>query len=114
MEVTSDDVVLGWCDVENRLPRSQNMVKACEAARVYSRSLAILRFLRRDDEMKRCVQILSRRRKNNPVIIGEPGVGKNAILEGAKFGGVKCSYGRVDIMRSFQAKSYGSEMFIND
>ncbi|KAD4585764.1 hypothetical protein E3N88_23365 [Mikania micrantha] len=37
-----------------------------------------------------------------------------SFLAGAKFGGVKCSYGRVDIMRSFRAKSYGSEMFIND
>ncbi|KAL2237376.1 UNVERIFIED_CONTAM: Chaperone protein ClpB3, mitochondrial, partial [Sesamum indicum] len=36
----------------------------------------------RDDEIRRCIQILSRRTKNNPVIIGEPGVGKTAIAEG--------------------------------
>ncbi|KAJ3679174.1 hypothetical protein LUZ60_017185 [Juncus effusus] len=36
----------------------------------------------RDDEIRRCVQILCRRTKNNPVIIGEPGVGKTAIVEG--------------------------------
>lgn len=36
----------------------------------------------RDDEIRRCIQILSRRTKNNPVIIGEPGVGKTAIVEG--------------------------------
>jgi len=36
----------------------------------------------RDDEIRRIVQVLSRRRKNNPVIIGEPGVGKTAIVEG--------------------------------
>ncbi|KAK9811777.1 hypothetical protein WJX72_009807 [[Myrmecia] bisecta] len=36
----------------------------------------------RDDEIRRCVQILSRRTKNNPVVIGEPGVGKTAIAEG--------------------------------
>jgi len=36
----------------------------------------------RDDEIRRCVQILSRRRKNNPVLIGDPGVGKTAIVEG--------------------------------
>ena len=36
----------------------------------------------RDDEIRRTVQILSRRSKNNPVLIGEPGVGKTAIIEG--------------------------------
>jgi len=36
----------------------------------------------RDDEIRRIVQVLSRRTKNNPVIIGEPGVGKTAIVEG--------------------------------
>ncbi|MCH8100285.1 MAG: ATP-dependent chaperone ClpB [Proteobacteria bacterium] len=36
----------------------------------------------RDDEIRRMIQILQRRRKNNPVLIGEPGVGKTAILEG--------------------------------
>src|SRR6202790_1538791 len=36
----------------------------------------------RDDEVERVVSILSRRRKNNPVLIGEPGVGKTAIVEG--------------------------------
>jgi ATP-dependent Clp protease ATP-binding subunit ClpB len=36
----------------------------------------------RDDEIRRLVQILSRRTKNNPVLIGEPGVGKTAIVEG--------------------------------
>ncbi|KAJ4758115.1 hypothetical protein LUZ62_068490 [Rhynchospora pubera] len=36
----------------------------------------------RDDEIRRCIQILCRRTKNNPVIIGEPGVGKTAIVEG--------------------------------
>ena len=36
----------------------------------------------RDDEIRRAIQILSRRTKNNPVLIGEPGVGKTAIVEG--------------------------------
>ena len=36
----------------------------------------------RDDEIRRVMQVLSRRRKNNPVLIGEPGVGKTAIVEG--------------------------------
>jgi ATP-dependent Clp protease ATP-binding subunit ClpB len=36
----------------------------------------------RDDEIRRIIQVLSRRTKNNPVLIGEPGVGKTAIVEG--------------------------------
>ncbi|MSQ65130.1 MAG: ATP-dependent chaperone ClpB [Limnohabitans sp.] len=36
----------------------------------------------RDDEIRRAIQVLQRRRKNNPVLIGEPGVGKTAIVEG--------------------------------
>ena len=36
----------------------------------------------RDDEIRRAIQVLQRRSKNNPVLIGEPGVGKTAIVEG--------------------------------
>ncbi|MCH7577526.1 MAG: AAA family ATPase, partial [Chloroflexi bacterium] len=36
----------------------------------------------RDEEIRRCMQVLARRTKNNPVLIGEPGVGKTAIVEG--------------------------------
>jgi ATP-dependent Clp protease ATP-binding subunit ClpB len=36
----------------------------------------------RDEEIRRIMQVLSRRTKNNPVLIGEPGVGKTAIVEG--------------------------------
>ena len=36
---------------------------------------------RRDEEIRRVIQVLSRRTKNNPVLIGEPGVGKTAVVE---------------------------------
>ena len=36
----------------------------------------------RDEEIRRTIQVLARRTKNNPVLIGEPGVGKTAIVEG--------------------------------
>ena len=36
----------------------------------------------RDDEVERCIQVLCRRRKNNPLLVGDPGVGKTAIAEG--------------------------------
>jgi hypothetical protein len=48
----------------------------------------------RDDEIRRTIQILQRRGKNNPVLIGEPGVGKTAIVEGlAQQGKLMESYG---------------------
>jgi len=40
----------------------------------------------RDEEIRRIMQVLSRRTKNNPVLIGEPGVGKTAIVEGLRKG----------------------------
>ena len=36
----------------------------------------------RDEEIRRCIQVLQRRTKNNPILMGEPGVGKTAIVEG--------------------------------
>jgi len=60
-----------------------------EALEKYSRDLTALArqdkldpVIGRDDEIRRVIQILSRRTKNNPVLIGEPGVGKTAIVEG--------------------------------
>ena len=60
-----------------------------EALKKYARDLTMLAMqdkldpvIGRDDEIRRVIQILSRRTKNNPVIIGSPGVGKTAIVEG--------------------------------
>ncbi len=60
-----------------------------EALEKYGRDLTLLAqqgkldpVIGRDDEIRRTIQILSRRTKNNPVLIGEPGVGKTAIAEG--------------------------------
>jgi len=60
-----------------------------EALRKYGRDLTDLArrgkldpVIGRDDEIRRVVQVLARRTKNNPVLIGEPGVGKTAIVEG--------------------------------
>ncbi len=60
-----------------------------EALRKYSRDLTedaragkLDPIIGRDEEIRRTIQILSRRTKNNPVLIGEPGVGKTAIVEG--------------------------------
>ncbi len=67
----------------------QNPESRYQALDRYSRDLTQLArdgaldpVIGRDSEVRRVVQVLSRRRKNNPVVIGEPGVGKTAIVEG--------------------------------
>ena len=67
----------------------QNAEAKYQAIERYSRNLTELArkgkldpVIGRDDEIRRVIQILSRRTKNNPVLIGEPGVGKTAIVEG--------------------------------
>jgi ATP-dependent Clp protease ATP-binding subunit ClpB len=68
---------------------SQNPEATYEALERYGRDLTQLAaqgkldpVIGRDDEIRRVIQVLSRRTKNNPVLIGEPGVGKTAIVEG--------------------------------
>jgi ATP-dependent Clp protease ATP-binding subunit ClpB len=68
---------------------SQNPEATYEALERYGRDLTRLAaqgkldpVIGRDDEIRRVIQVLSRRTKNNPVLIGEPGVGKTAIVEG--------------------------------
>jgi ATP-dependent Clp protease ATP-binding subunit ClpB len=68
---------------------SQNPETTYQALERYGRDLTKLAaqgkldpVIGRDDEIRRVIQVLSRRTKNNPVLIGEPGVGKTAIVEG--------------------------------
>ncbi len=68
---------------------SQNPEATYEALERYGRDLTQMAsqgkldpVIGRDDEIRRVIQVLSRRTKNNPVLIGEPGVGKTAIVEG--------------------------------
>jgi ATP-dependent Clp protease ATP-binding subunit ClpB len=68
---------------------TQNPENTYEALEKYGRDLAELAskgkldpVIGRDEEIRRVIQVLSRRTKNNPVLIGEPGVGKTAIVEG--------------------------------
>ncbi len=73
----------------NQKVSDQNPENKYEALTKYGRDLTELAregkldpVIGRDDEIRRTIQILSRRTKNNPVLIGEPGVGKTAIAEG--------------------------------
>jgi ATP-dependent Clp protease ATP-binding subunit ClpB len=68
---------------------SQNPEDTLQALEKYGRDLTEVAregkldpVIGRDDEIRRVIQVLSRRSKNNPVLIGEPGVGKTAIVEG--------------------------------
>src|SRR6516162_158702 len=73
----------------NQRVTSANPEATYEALEKYGRDLNRLAaqnkldpVIGRDPEIRRCIQVLSRRTKNNPVLIGEPGVGKTAIVEG--------------------------------
>ncbi|HEX4750760.1 MAG TPA: ATP-dependent chaperone ClpB [Bryobacteraceae bacterium] len=73
----------------NQRVTSQNPETTYEALEKYGRDLTDLAskgkvdpVIGRDEEIRRVIQVLSRRTKNNPVLIGEPGVGKTAIVEG--------------------------------
>ena len=73
----------------NQRVTSQNPEVTYEALEQYGRDLTKLAstgkldpVIGRDEEIRRVIQVLSRRTKNNPVLIGEPGVGKTAIVEG--------------------------------
>ena len=73
----------------SRRVTSQNPEETFEALAKYGRDLteaaragSLDPVIGRDDEIRRVIQVLSRRTKNNPVLIGEPGVGKTAVVEG--------------------------------
>ncbi len=74
---------------KGRTADSASAESAYDALKKYARNLTeaaragkLDPVIGRDDEIRRTVQVLSRRTKNNPVLIGEPGVGKTAIVEG--------------------------------
>lgn len=88
--ITRDSILKVLVDVRgNQRITDPNPEEKYQALNKYSRDLTDLARLGkldpvigRDDEIRRIVQVLSRRTKNNPVLIGEPGVGKTAIVEG--------------------------------
>jgi ATP-dependent Clp protease ATP-binding subunit ClpB len=74
---------------KGRTADSASAEQAYDALKRYARDLTALAaegkidpVIGRDEEIRRTIQVLSRRTKNNPVLIGEPGVGKTAIAEG--------------------------------
>jgi ATP-dependent Clp protease ATP-binding subunit ClpB len=88
--ITRDRLMAALQEIRgNQRVTSQNPEATYQALERYGRDLTKLAetgkldpVIGRDDEIRRVIQVLSRRTKNNPVLIGEPGVGKTAIVEG--------------------------------
>ena len=88
--VTPDKILAALQQIRgNQRVTSAEPENTFEALKKYARDLTQMAMqdkldpvIGRDEEIRRVIQILSRRTKNNPVLIGEPGVGKTAIVEG--------------------------------
>ncbi len=88
--ITRDTILQAMAAVRgSQRVTSQNPESTYESLAKYGRDLTELArkgkldpVIGRDDEIRRVIQVLSRRTKNNPVLIGEPGVGKTAVVEG--------------------------------
>ncbi len=88
--ITRENILRVLTDIRGKQAvRSQNPEDTYQALKKYGRNLNELAKLNkldpvigREEEIRRVLQVLSRRTKNNPVLIGEPGVGKTAIAEG--------------------------------
>ena len=88
--VTKDKILKALVDIRgNQRITDQNPEDKYQALTRFGRELTqeaisgkLDPVIGRDDEIRRVMQVLSRRQKNNPVLIGEPGVGKTAIVEG--------------------------------
>lgn len=82
--LTALKTIRGNQRVTNQEPEAsmQALEKYCKDLTDLARSGKIDPVIGRDEEIRRVMQVLSRRTKNNPVLIGEPGVGKTAIVEG--------------------------------
>ncbi|MBW6515542.1 MAG: ATP-dependent chaperone ClpB [Candidatus Cloacimonetes bacterium] len=88
--ITKDKILLSLKEIRGtQRVTDQNPEGKYQALQKYARNLTSLAVqgkldpvIGRDEEIRRTIQILSRRRKNNPLLIGDPGVGKTAIAEG--------------------------------
>ncbi len=89
-DITREQVLAALAEVRgNRRVTTQNPEETFEALEKYGQDLTeaarsgkLDPVIGRDEEIRRVIQVLSRRTKNNPVLIGEPGVGKTAVVEG--------------------------------
>ena len=67
---------------ENKIEKESALKKYCKNLNEEAQAQRIDPLIGREEEIERCIQVLCRRRKNNPILVGDPGVGKTAIAEG--------------------------------
>ena len=77
-----DDEPRGQANEGGGEPKESALAKYCVDLNQKSRKGDVDPLIGRDAEVERCIQVLCRRRKNNPLLVGDPGVGKTAIAEG--------------------------------
>jgi ATP-dependent Clp protease ATP-binding subunit ClpB len=82
IEAASWRYAVGRASIRRRPKASEALKKYCIDLTERAAQGKLDPVIGRDDEIRRAIQILQRRTKNNPVLIGEPGVGKTAIVEG--------------------------------
>jgi len=82
-EITGADAQIEHDATENKAPEDETALgKYCVDLNAKSSTGEIDPLIGREHEVERCIQVLCRRRKNNPILVGDPGVGKTAIAEG--------------------------------
>lgn len=87
-DLTEKGLITAIKDLQGETVTSQTQSQEFNALNKYARANELARqgkldpVIGRDEEIRRTLHILSRRTKNNPILVGEPGVGKTAIAEG--------------------------------
>ena len=83
--ISSSDNFSNYENEESESNKDNALDSFCEDLNIKAKKQLIDPLIGRSNEVNRLIQILSRRRKNNPILVGDPGVGKTAIVEGLAF-----------------------------
>ena len=83
--ISSSDNFSNYENEESETNKDNALDSFCEDLNIKAKKQLIDPLIGRSNEVNRLIQILSRRRKNNPILVGDPGVGKTAIVEGLAF-----------------------------
>ena len=83
--ISSSDNFSNYENEESEANGDNALDSFCEDLNIKAKKQLIDPLIGRSNEVNRLIQILSRRRKNNPILVGDPGVGKTAIVEGLAF-----------------------------
>ena len=83
--ISSNDGPSNYENEDNETSKENALDTFCENLNIKAKKQLIDPLIGRSSEVDRLIQILSRRRKNNPILVGDPGVGKTAIVEGLAF-----------------------------